>query len=559
MHAGKNGLMARRNGVWRGGSACLRAHGLVSGLCAAVVLASGVLLPALPARAAADSRLADAAERRDAGAVRALLDAHANPDAPQADGATALAWAAQWDDVAVADLLLRAGAGVDAANDLGVTPLMLASTNGSTAMVERLLQAGADPNAARPAGETALMMAARAGAPGVVRRLLAAGGDVNQATRGGHTALMWAAAERHAPVVTLLAEVGADIGARTAVRARRGRPVVREAKVLSPFEALNPAVLPRDGDPDPPRPEGGFTALLHAVLAGDPEVVGVLLAAGANVDDAGPDGVTALMLALTKRRAAVARLLLARGADPNPAAAGYTALHLAAATGELAVAATLLARGAAPDVRLERPQRLTNAFEIGVFTSPGSGRLTQIGSTPLLVAAKSADAPMMRLLAEGGADPHRTTDDGTTALMLAAGLGKRAATDITYYDWTEEKSVAALAAGLELGLDIGAANAHGETALHAAAYHNANRAIRFLVDNGADLDALNAAGQTPLRLAEGHLICCTTFVRHAEAATRLRELGADPTAGIQLTFGLTSYGDDTVASEPRPGAAPPGR
>ena len=214
--------MARRNGVWRGGSACLRVHGLVSGLCAAVVLASGVLLPALPARAAADSRLAAAAERRDAGAVQALLDAHADPDAPQADGATALAWAAQWDDVAVADLLLRAGAGVDAANDLGVTPLMLASTNGSTAMVERLLQAGADPNAARPAG-----------APGVVRQLLAAGCDVNQATRGGHTALMWAAAERHAPVVTLLAEVGADIGARTAVRARRGRPVVREAKVLS--------------------------------------------------------------------------------------------------------------------------------------------------------------------------------------------------------------------------------------------------------------------------------------------------------------------------------------
>ena len=62
----------------------------------------------------------------------------------------------------------------------------------------------------------------------------------------------------------------------------------------------------------------------------------------------------------------------------------------------------------------------------------------------------------------------------SNALMLAAGLGKRAATDITYYAWTEEKAVEALAAGLELGLDVNAANAHGETALHAAAYHNAN-------------------------------------------------------------------------------------
>ena len=61
----------------------------------------------------------------------------------------------------------------------------------------------------------------------------------------------------------------------------------------------------------------------------------------------------------------------------------------------------------------------------------------------------------------------------------------------------------------------------------------------------------NAAEQTPLRIAEGHLICCTTFVRHAEAAARLRGLGADPDAGIRLTFGLTNYGDE-AAAEPRP-------
>ena len=451
----------------------------------------------------------------------------------------------------MADLLLQAGADPNAANDLGVTPLMLASVNGGAPMVERLLQAGADPNLARPAGGTALMMAARSGSVAVVRRLIAAGADVDAAAGGGQTALMWAAAEEHAGIVTVLAEVGADVEARTAVRTRPGRTIVREPRVLSRFEAVNPASLPRDGDRDPPRPEGGFTPLLYAVLAGDAESAGVLLAAGANVDDAGPDGVTALMLALAKGHTAIALRLLEAGADPHPAEAGYTALHLAAALGRPAVAEALLARGADRNVRLERPQRLTNAFEIGVFQSPGSGRLTQIGSTPFLVAAKSADARMMRLLAESGADPRTTTDDGTTALMLAAGLGKRAATDITYYDWTEEKAIDALAAGLELGLDIDAANAHGETALHAAAYHNANRVIDFLVDRGASIDVPNAAEQTPLRIAEGHLICCTTFVRHAEAAARLRGLGADPDAGIRLTFGLTNCGDE-AAAEPRP-------
>ena len=506
---------------------------------------------AAPSTPADDTRLAEAAQRRDLDAVRALLGEGVEVDAPQADGATALAWAAHHDNGAMADLLLRAGADPNAANDLGVTPLMLAAENGAAPMVERLLQAGADPNLARPAGGTALMMAARSGSVAVVRGLIAAGADVDAAAAGGQTALMWAATEAHPRVVTVLAEVGVDIGARTAVLTRPGRTIVREARVLSRFEAVNPASLPRDGDRDPPRPEGGFTPLLYAVLAGDGESVGILLAAGADADDAGPDGVTALMLALTKRHAAIALQLLEAGADPHPAEAGYTALHLAAATGQPAVAAALLARGADPNARLERPQRLTNAFEIGVFTSPGSGRLTQIGSTPFLVAAKSADAGMMRRLAEAGADPRAATDDGTTALMLAAGLGKRAATDITYYDWTEEKAVEALAAGLDLGLDLDAANAHGETALHAAAYHNANRVIGFLVDRGADIDALNAADQTPLRIAEGHLICCTTFVRHAEAAARLRALGADPDAGIQLTFGLTNYGDE-VAEEPRP-------
>ena len=164
--------------------------------------------PASGGAALADRRLADAAQRREIEAVRALLDDGADVDAPQADGATALAWAVHWDDLATAGLLLAAGADANAANDLGVTPLMLASQNGSVPMVELLVRAGADPNAARPAGGTALMMAARSGDATVLRRLIAAGADVDAATRSGHTALMWAVAERHRRAVALLAEVG---------------------------------------------------------------------------------------------------------------------------------------------------------------------------------------------------------------------------------------------------------------------------------------------------------------------------------------------------------------
>lgn len=79
---------------------------------------------------------------------------------------------------------------------------------------------------------------------------------------------------------------------------------------------------------------GGFTPLMHAVRGGAPEVVDALLDAGADVDQAGKTGVTALMLS-SKNGASVARLLLARGADPlRVDEVQATALHWAAKRGD---------------------------------------------------------------------------------------------------------------------------------------------------------------------------------------------------------------------------------
>jgi ankyrin repeat protein len=510
----------------------------------------GVLLqggPFLSATSTPDE-VADAAQRQDREAIRTLIKQRRDVNAPQADGATALAWAAHWDDLETADLLIGAGASVNAANELGVTPLMLAANNGSAAMVEKLLKASANAKLARSTGETALMMGSRSGNLDVVNLLLAHGADVNARTVRGNTALMWAVAERHPNVAHALIAKGAVVNVHTEVKKGRGmygsvpagiKP--KQATVLTSHEASNPADEPRDGDGDPPRVEGGFTPLLYAVLAGDLESVRVLLQAGANINEPGGDGVTPLMVALAKRHEPIALFLLDNGADPNPGAAGYTALHLASATHALEAVKSLLAHGADPNSRMDRPKGFTEAFEVGVLTSPGSGRLTQVGSTPFMVAAKTVDAAIMRALAQGGADPYLTSRDGTTALMLAAGLGKRGNADISYYQWTEDAAIEAARAALDLGVDINAYNGAGETALHGAAYHAANRLIKFLVDNGADINATNLADQTPLLVAEGHLICCTTYVSHKETAEYLLKLGADPSVGTHLTFGLVEY------------------
>ena len=62
-----------------------------------------------------------------------LVEQHADVNAPQADGATALHWAVFRSDKEMVDLLLRAGANPKAANREGSTPLWLASINGDAA------------------------------------------------------------------------------------------------------------------------------------------------------------------------------------------------------------------------------------------------------------------------------------------------------------------------------------------------------------------------------------------------------------------------------------------
>ena len=90
-----------------------------------LMLAAAMLLAA-PCAAQSDTRLLDAVKRRDHKAAQSLVRAHADVNAAQRDGATALAWAVHLGDRDMADLLLTAGAKVDLANEYGETPLTLA-------------------------------------------------------------------------------------------------------------------------------------------------------------------------------------------------------------------------------------------------------------------------------------------------------------------------------------------------------------------------------------------------------------------------------------------------
>jgi hypothetical protein len=129
----------------------------------------------------------------------------------------------------------------------------------------------------------------------------------------------------------------------------------------------------------------------------------------------------------------------------------------------------------------------------------------------------------MRVLLAAGADPRITTSSKTSALMLAAGLGH--APGITPVP--ETSALEAVNMTLELGDDVNAANAAGETALHAAAYWGADSVVQFLVAKGANANAKNKKLWTPLVITEG--IYQGGGVKYfPTTAELLRRLGAEP-------------------------------
>jgi uncharacterized protein len=410
-----------------------------------------------------------------------LLAADLGTAAPRAsapDGSTPLHWAVRNNDLQTANSLISSGADVKAVNRYGVTALSLACVNGNAAMIELLLKSGADPNAALPGGETPLMTAARTGKADAVKLLLNHGADVNFAeSRRGQTALMWAVAEGNTAAAEELIEHGADLHAHT---------------------------------------KGGLTPLLFAVREGRIETVGALLKHGADVNETwkagrgtGVSGISAMVLAVANAHYELAAMMLDAGADPNAAAQGWTALHQitwvrkpgkgdndpapegSGNMSSLELVRKLVAKGANVNARMTRQG------------NPGRTTFNMLGATPFMMAARTADAPLMRLLAELGADPLLPNADNSTPILAAAGLG-------TYSPGedpgTESEVLEAVKVAVELGGDVNTVDNNGETVIHAAAYKEVPSVAQFLVDHGAKIEIWNKknkTGWTPLRIAEG--------------------------------------------------------
>jgi ankyrin repeat protein len=350
-------------------------------------------------------------------------------------------------------------------------------------MFRELLDAGADANDKLPGGETALMTAARTGRVEPVQMLMAAGADVNAKERTSQTAMMWAAADGHADVVRILIEAKADF--------------------KTPLKS-------------------GFTPLFFAVREGRSDVVKVLLDAGSDVNTTmQPEkasgrspgiGTSPLIMAVENGHFDLAVMLLKAGADPNDQRSGFTPLHTMTwvrkpnrgdgidgepppqGSGQLTslqFVETLVLHGADVNMKIKKGEG-------------GKAKLARTGATPFLLAADTADVPLLRLLVKLGADPNVANVDGTTPLMAAAGFGTGAPGEEA---GTEPELLEAVAFLLELGADINVVDRNGETAMHGAAYKNAPAVVKLLADRGAKASVWNHPnkhGWTPVDIAKGY-------------------------------------------------------
>ena len=546
-----------------------RIRRLLIGLAVAVCLATAL-------EAASDATVADAARLGDAAAVKALLRNGADVNAAQGDGMTALHWAAQKGDTELVAMLLSAGASVRATTRLGgYTPMHLASQAGHPRVVAALLAAGSPADVRTATGASPLMLAARSGSVDTATRLIENGADINaKESTYGQTALMVAAGLNRAELVALLLARGADLTlASSVVDLNALTAPVDFDPVRGTVEQSGPVATNRPKEvPGLTRPyryneligaQGGLTALHFAARQGAMQSVAALVAGGVSLNLPSPgDQATPLLIAIINGHFDIAAYLLDHGADPNRVSdAGVSPLyatlnvqwapiaaypqpraHLQQSRTYLEMMRRLLDKGAEPNQRLKRKVWYSSYnFD--------QSSVDEIGATPFWRAAYAADVDAMKMLVAAGADPTITTmkplsrrfpgeggedksgltpvpigGPNVTPLQAAAGVGYGFGFAANSHHYAESGMLPAVKYLVdEIGVDVNAVDADGNTAVHHAAARGDNAMILYLVSKGAVVTKVNRAGQSTVDMANGPVQRTQPF---PETIALLEKLGA---------------------------------
>ncbi len=433
---------------------------------------------------------------------------------PHGEAELRLVLAAAAGDAARVVELLAAGASADARGTDGTPAIVAAVASGREEIVERLIAAGCDVDVHVPGKPSALELAVRATDAATTRRLLDAGANVVMLAAMSSSALTAAEEAGGSEVAAMirgalppqLANIDRDVAAEIAAddlywESQRQLPrqaasgdldKVRELLAVPGVEIDGYDALRR-------------TALSAAAEAGRLEVVRELIARGADVGKCngvvGSPRSTPLACAAigsSAGRDAVLRALLEAGADPDQLGAdGRTALMHAVErdvgffgrTGDFALSSrTLIAAGA--DLETRDPYGLTawmramslatsidlddvadQYLSLARLLEEAGADTSGRSAIELVWAVEAEETEKVRELVKAGADPDARRHDGATALMLAVRDRRRDVAELL----------------IEAGCDVAARQwvDRGPTAVAAAARTEDRSLVRRLVEAGA--------------------------------------------------------------------------
>ena len=300
-----------------------------------------------------------------------------------------------------------------------------------------------------------------------------------------------------------------------------------------------------------------------AAMRGDAEEVYELLRAGADVNAAQGDGMTALHWAAENGRIELAEVLVFAGANPEAATrlGGFTPLMVASRAGHAGIVRLLADAGANLEATTETGETALHYAawsgnpEIAVALAEKGAEVnaqeSANGQTPLMFAAAYGRTEVVRTLLEAGADPSIRTNvidypamaredrelirqrDRRLSALFGEDIisdtpvdGTRQDDDEEEADEEEEERPAGRAATrgqtrAPMSYDQLVGRQGGNAALHYAAREGHHDVVRTLLQGGADIDQVTGGDLSSALLM-------TILNGHFDLAMWLLEQGADP-------------------------------
>ena len=350
-----------------------------------------------------------------------------------------------------------------------------------------------------------LVLAAEKGDLGTVRRLVAEGVAIDQPDSREssrlQTPLMRASVSGHVETVRALLEAGADVNARST----DGTPLTQGEKVMLYHTSAE--------DTEEAGVALGWTALHLAARADEPEVIEVLLEAGADVEAETLFKARPIHTAVDAESANALRLLLDAGANVNARGSSKaTPLHDAALWGEDAILKMLIhAKGVKLDLK--------------------DGE----GNTALMMAIDHDRQRCVHLLLAAGADVAVKDRKGKTAadhaqeaggdmrsfFFAKTGVDKPKVTDKQLYEAVTEGDLETIQDAIDQGADLNKQYSNWALLPTAVLYADVNT-VQMLLDAGADVNQKN--GRSGADEYQGASALMMTFVVSSSSDAKLESI-----------------------------------